>query len=49
MSGQSGGQPNAFRGFDFTSERSMLHAHDLTVAHAESGAPLDSNPLLFDF
>ncbi|BDA49279.1 hypothetical protein COCOBI_13-3910 [Coccomyxa sp. Obi] len=37
MSGQLGGQPGAFRGFDFASERSMLHTHELTAAHAESG------------
>lgn len=41
--GQLIGQPGSFRGFDFTTERSMLHAHELTAAHAESGMPLDGN------
>lgn len=45
-SGQPSGQPGGYRGFDFSSERSMLHAHELTAAHAESGAPSDGNPCL---
>ena len=33
-------QPGGFRGFDFASERSMLHAHNLRAAqHAEAGTP----------